>query len=50
MIYCIKNDNPDVLCISESWLYKDALGTEIKMPGYVTLRQDRNREYFDNLQ
>ena len=49
MIYCIKNYNPDVLCIAESWLYKDVLGVEIQMPGYVTLRQGRNLEYFDNV-
>ena len=45
----LHNDNPDVLCISESWLCKDVSDAEIQMPGYVTLRKDRNLEYFDNL-
>ena len=34
---------PDVICITESWLCLDILDFEISIPGYQTMRLDRNR-------
>ena len=45
----LHHDNPDVLCIAESWLCSDVSDSEIQMPGYVILRKDRNLDYFGNL-
>ena len=35
--------NPDVICITESWLSVDIQDSEILIPGYQSLRHDRNR-------
>ena len=35
--------NPDVICITESWLSGDIQDSEIVIPGYQSLRHDRNR-------
>ena len=35
--------NPDVICITESWLSGDIQDSEILIPGYQSLRHDRNR-------
>ena len=35
--------NPDLICIVESWLNKDIADSEIALPGYVSLRYDRDR-------
>ena len=34
---------PDMICITESWLSPEVLDTEIAIPGYYTVRRDRNR-------
>jgi len=34
---------PDVICITESWLCLDILDSEISIPGFQTMRLDRNR-------
>ena len=34
--------NPDVICITESWLSIDIQDSEILIPGYQSLRHDRN--------
>ena len=34
---------PDVICITESWLGSGIEDSEILIPGYQTLRLDRNR-------
>ena len=34
---------PDIICITETWLCTDVLDNEISIPGYNTYRQDRNR-------
>ena len=34
---------PDVICITESWLCLDILDSEISIPGYQTIRLNRNR-------
>ena len=35
--------HPDVICITESWLCLDILDSEISIPGFQTMRLDRNR-------
>ena len=34
---------PDVICITESWLSPDIQDSEILIPGYISVRLDRNR-------
>ena len=33
----------DVICIAESWLCLDILDSKISIPGYQSMRMDRNR-------
>ena len=35
--------NPDIICITESWLSSDIEDLEIKPPDYSSIRVDRNR-------
>ena len=35
--------NPDIICITESWLSSDIEDLEIELPDYSSIRVDRNR-------
>ena len=35
--------HPDIICITESWLSSDILDSEIAIPGYNVVRNDRNQ-------
>ena len=35
--------DPDVICVSESWLDNSILDTDIHIPNYSVFRKDRNR-------
>ena len=39
----IDSHQPDVICITESWLCSNIQDSEILIPGYQSLRHDRNR-------
>ena len=39
----VESNQPDIICITETWLCTDVLDNEISIPGYNTYRQDRNR-------
>ena len=39
----VESYQPDIICITETWLCTDVLDNEISIPGYNTYRQDRNR-------
>ena len=47
-------ENPDVVCVTETWLDVDVDDCEIEIPGYLCCRLDRNRHggglitYFKN--
>ena len=36
-------NNPDIICIVETWLSSDILDSEVTLPGYQVHRLDRNR-------
>ena len=36
-------DNPDIVCLVETWLCSDVLDNEVLIPNYSTVRLDRNR-------
>ena len=36
-------NNPDIVCLVETWLSADILDTEVSIPNYSILRLDRNR-------
>ena len=36
-------ENPDIICIVETWLSDEVNDTEIQIPGYSIIRKDRNR-------
>ena len=36
-------DNPDIVCLVETWLCSDVLDNEVLIPNYSTIRLDRNR-------
>ena len=39
----VEDNNPDVICITESWLCQEICNTEILIPGYLLYRRDRDR-------
>ena len=39
----VEANNPDIICIVESWLCSDILDSEVDLPGYDVHRLDRNR-------
>ena len=43
LLLSVDIQRPDVICITESWLCSDIQNSEIAIPGYQTLRLDRNR-------
>ncbi len=36
-------DNPDIVCLVETWLCDDVLNNEVCIPNYSIIRHDRNR-------
>ena len=42
----ISDENPDIICISETWCNKDILDSELVVPNYVVFRRDRNIDHF----
>ena len=43
LLLSVDIQRPDVICITESWLCSDIQNSEIAIPGYQSLRLDRNR-------
>ena len=43
LIALADTNNPDVICIVETWLSVDISDAEIYIPGYTTCRRDRDR-------
>ena len=39
----VEANNPDIVCIVETWLSSDILESEVALPGYQVHRLDRNR-------
>ena len=39
----VNSENPDLICISESWLDQTIDSSLLSLPGYVIFRKDRNR-------
>ena len=38
-----EENNPDVICITESWLCQEISNVEVSVPGYLLYRHDRDR-------
>lgn len=38
-----EENNPDVVCITESWLCQEISNVEVSVPGYLLYRHDRDR-------
>jgi len=43
LLISVDTQQPDIICITESWLCSDIEDSEIMIPGYQILRHDRNR-------
>ena len=43
LIILTEDRNPDVICITETWLSQEISSEEISIPGYLLYRRDRNR-------
>ena len=43
LLISVDNYQPDIVCITESWLCSDIHDSEFLLPGYQCLRYDRNR-------
>jgi hypothetical protein len=39
----VEDNNPDVICITESWLSQETCNAEISIPGFLLYRHDRDR-------
>ena len=39
----VEVNNPDIICIVETWLSSEILDSEVALPGYQVHRLDRNR-------
>ena len=40
---CVHSSNPDVLVITETWLRKSVLNTDVNLSGYNLFQQDRSK-------
>ena len=43
LLALVEADNPDLICVTETWLNADCTNAEIAVPGYVACRHDRDR-------
>lgn len=43
LLALVEVDNPDLICITETWLSEDITNAGIAVPGYIICRRDRNR-------
>ena len=43
LLALVEADNPDLICVTETWLNADCTNAEIAVPGYVVCRRDRDR-------
>ena len=44
-LQCIAGEeNPDIICITETWAHKDIIDAELNMEGYNLVRNDRGHE------